>query len=231
MRSRTGCWSYGDLFAYEPGSLVWRSAARRVVSNVLRQADFACRRSTSGCRGFYGYVQELTAQGPYVRAHDQALAHFNCVPPVYACNTTSYGYCVQAGTAFCPGATHGFLRRLFTIADQDSPTRHVPCHAKPGAKKQCKRPNETSVHYVSKPEGAVMYYTTPDGKRDGSSAPGYYHPRCATNDTRKDGRLHWQVRPWTRCAQARAHVATPQVQQAVCNSTEPYADEFVRRYT
>jgi hypothetical protein len=227
-RSRIGCWSYGNLFAFEPGSPLWRSASRRVVSNVLVQADMACRRSADGCRGFYGCVQELTAQGPYTRAQAHFLARYDCAPPTYACNN-SLGYCVRSGTTLCKGATHGSLRRLVVPEADASPTRHVECHALPGAKKKCERPNETTVHYVSKPEGAVKYYRTPEGARDGSSAPGYYWPRCS-NSTRLG------VGPnWSKCARSRSQVAQWKVLKSDCHKKEsmtadPYMDTFVRDF-
>ena len=121
------------------------------------------------------------------------------------------------------------LRRLVVLEADASPTRHVECHALPGAKKKCERPNETTVHYVSKPEGAVKYYRTPEGARDGSSAPGYYWPRCS-NSTRLG------VGPnWSKCARSRSQVAQWKVLKSDCHKKEsmtadPYMDTFVRDF-
>ena len=57
------------------------------------------------------------------------------------------------------------------------PTRD---HAFDRHMRRCIRPNESRTHYVSIPAAAVHYYRTPDGKRDGSSAPAYFSKYCGS---------------------------------------------------
>ena len=200
FRSRAGCWMYGNLFAVEPNTPIWHYTAKEVVHAVLVQSHYACQKSFKGCRGFFGCVQELTGPGPYARALSKFLKNYNCQPPVYECSETTTGYCIYRGQNLCPYATHKSLLNLMVWPESDSPTRHVPCHSKVGKvqSKRCERPKESEVHYVSKPEGAYNYYhATGVGKRDGSSAPGYFKPHCSDKpDT--------LLASWTECLQARA---------------------------
>jgi len=203
FRSRAGCWMYGNLFAVEPQTPVWHLAAQRVVRNVLVQSHFACKKSARGCRGFFGCVQELTAQGPYARALSDFLKQHRCEAPIYPCQESSTGYCVRTGKDICQQATHSSLRNLVVLSESESPTRHIPCHAKPRTKATkkniaCVRPNETEVHYVSKAEGAYTYFfKTAQGKIDGSSAPGYFKPKCSDDEDKL-------LATWTQCLEVRS---------------------------
>ena len=160
-RSTIGCWDYG-LLAAEPRTPVWVAYAQLVVHNVLRQAKFACERSKDGCKGFMGCVQDSTAMTPYEAAKNETLREYGCdMSPGPWKNER------------CAQATHSTLRCIATF-EWTSVMKHSPCHNKAGARHRCIRPNENKPHYVSLPAAAQVYYRTPAGRVDGSSAPAYY---------------------------------------------------------
>lgn len=166
-RSKVGCWDYGFLSA-EPSTPHWAAYAQRVVNNVLTQATHACNKDIRGCWGYWGCVQESTAMGPYERSKDEVLRD-------YGCDMTE-GPWRPDRCAASSRVRDDTLRRISLISE--SPIKHNFCHAKKGARLQCKRPNETQAHYVSKSEANWWYVRSEQGLTDGSSAPGYYWPLC-----------------------------------------------------
>ena len=162
--SNNGNWDFVWL-AFEPSSPVWNVHVRRVVSQVLTQARFACMRDTRGCKGFWNCVQNVTGAPAFATSLKEVAERYGCRG-------------VTLRPESCVNAKHGHLRRLVAHHGTELPIEHVPCHNKKGSRHPCIRPKENQTHYVSIPEASVNYAHTREGARYGSSAPGYFWPLC-----------------------------------------------------
>lgn len=161
VNTSSAAWNFNFL-AFEPGSPIWQVQVRRVVASVFEQAAYSCHRDKRGCKGFYACVQNITGSRPYRLSVQETTQKHGC-----------------AGMHDCKASTHDKLRGLVVLGDDELPLVHQVCHAKQGQKHPCVRPKESKAHYVSIPAAAINYYRTPDGKRDGSSAPAYFKPWCS----------------------------------------------------
>lgn len=151
-------WNFNFL-AFEPGSPVWRTQVQKVVAKIFEQAIYSCHRDRRGCKGFYACVQNVTGSRSYLETVRQVTQRHGC-----------------ASIQDCSGSSHAQLSGLVVLGDEDLPLSHMPCHAK--GRHPCHRPKESQSHYVSLPAASVRYYLTDAGRRDGSSAPAYFHPLC-----------------------------------------------------
>ena len=155
-------WNFNFL-AFEARSPIWQTQVRRVVANILQQGRYACHRDSRGCKGFYACVQNVTGTRPFRLTVQEITRQHGC-----------------RAIDDCHDAWDEPFRSMVVLSDRELPLKHQACHAKKGSQHSCKRPNETATHYVSLPAAAQNYYLTPEGKRDGSSAPAYFNPYCSS---------------------------------------------------
>jgi len=159
-------WTF-NFFAYEPGNPILQYAVRHVVSRIIRQARFACLRDKMGCRGFMNCVQNVTGTRSYNRAIEAVTRQYGC-----------------RSMADCQSATHSMLRHLHVMTNEELPMVHVACHARKSGKYNlgsvCSRRAENATHYVTIDHARYSYYkTSAQGKRERSSALGYFHAHCS----------------------------------------------------
>ena len=179
-------WTF-NFFASERGSPILYYSVRHAASLIIRQARFACLKDHMGCRGFMNCVQNVTGTRTYNRAIEAVTRQYGC-----------------RSMADCQSATHPMLRRLHVMTHTELPMKHVACHGKRSGKYNlkgvCHRRNESAAHYVAIPAASYSYYkANPRGRREKSSAPGYFNPYCegavpSPKDAKNPGK--WRPEWW-----------------------------------